>query len=187
MAAVRVMPKHVNRLLAVLAELAANWNLFMGQLDFPEARIKEIERDVPPGDRRSLECLRTALHQWISVSDNPTYGDIIAALKSPVLKEAVLARSVEAFSNNIECMFFCFFFLHIGGEGYIIDSRISMVIYIALRKFCPSYFFVYPADIGPGEIQFDVNMSAEELCELLKQKGVNEDDCALFRSKVHFG
>lgn len=28
-------------------------------------------------------------------------------------------------------------------------------------------------------------MSVEELCQLLKQKGVDEDDCALFRSKVH--
>lgn len=27
-------------------------------------------------------------------------------------------------------------------------------------------------------------MSVEELCQLLKQKGVDEDDCALFRSKV---
>ena len=116
MAAVCVNPKHVDRLLAVLADLAANWNLFMGQLDFPQARIKEIERDVPPGDRRSLECLRTALHQWISASDNPTYGDVIAALKSPVLKEAVLAQRVEAFSNNIECMFIIFF-QRVGGEG----------------------------------------------------------------------
>lgn len=107
---VRVTPKHVDRLLAALADLAANWNLFMGQLDFPQARIKEIERDVPPGDRRSLECLRTALLQWVSISDNPTYGAIIAALKSPVLNEVVLAQTVEAFSNNIERMSLFFFF-----------------------------------------------------------------------------
>ena len=106
MADQRVKPKHIDRLLAVLADLAANWNLFMGQLDFPQARINQIERDVPPGERRSVECLRSALQQWVSVSDNPTYGDIIAALRSPVLKEAVLAQSVEAFSNNLEGMCF---------------------------------------------------------------------------------
>jgi hypothetical protein len=105
MATVRVMPKHVDRLLAVLADLAANWTIFMGQLEFPQARIAEIERDVPQGDRRSLECLRTALHQWVSSSDNPTYGAIIEALKSPVLKDFVLAQSVEAFANNLEGMF----------------------------------------------------------------------------------
>ena len=102
MANVRVTARHVDRLLAVLADLAANWNLFMGQLEFPQSRISQIERDTPPGDRRSMECLRTALQQWISVSDNPTYGDILAALRSPVLNESVLAQNVEAFSNNIE-------------------------------------------------------------------------------------
>ena len=107
MATVRVMSKHVDRLLAVLVDLAANWTIFMGQLEFPQARIAEIERDVPQGDRRSLECLRTALHQWVSSSDNPTYGAIIEALKSPVLKESVLAQSVEAFANNLEGIYFC--------------------------------------------------------------------------------
>ena len=101
-AAVRVMPKHVDRLLAVLADVAANWIVFMGQLEFPQARIQEIERDVPPGDRRSVECLRSALHRWVSFSDNPTYDDIIAALRSPVLKEEVLAQGVEEFSTKIQ-------------------------------------------------------------------------------------
>ena len=114
MAAVRVMSKHVDRLLTVLADLAANWTIFMGQLEFPQARIAEIERDVPQGDRRSLECLRTALHQWVSRNDNSTYGAIIEALKSPVLKEFVLAQSVEAFANNLEGIF-----LRVGGEGVV--------------------------------------------------------------------
>ena len=102
MAAVRVMPKHVDRLLTVLADVAASWNVFVGQLEFPQARIQQIERDVPPGDRRSVECLRSALHQWVSISDNPTYDDIVAALRSPVLKEAVLAQRVEEFSRKIQ-------------------------------------------------------------------------------------
>ena len=114
MAAVRVMSKHVDRLLAELADLAANWTIFMGQLEFPQARIAEIERDVPQGDRRSLECLRTALHQWVSRSDNSTYGAIMEALKSPVLKEFVLAQRVEEFANNLEGIF-----LRVGGEGVI--------------------------------------------------------------------
>ena len=29
-----------------------------------------------------------------------------------------------------------------------------------------------------------MNMTADELCELLRRKGVDEEDCALFRSKV---
>ena len=48
------------------------------------------------------------------------------------------------------------------------------------------FFFSYPDEIGPEEIQFDVNMSIEELCQLLRQKGVDEEDCALFRSKGNF-
>lgn len=40
-------------------------------------------------------------------------------------------------------------------------------------------------EVGPDAIQFDENMTAEELCELLKSKGVDDEDCALFRSKVY--
>ena len=100
MADVRVVPKHVDRLLPLLADLAANWVVFMGQLELPQARIQEIERDIPQGGRRSVECLRAALLQWISVSDNPTYASIINALKGPVLGEVVLATRVEAFANS---------------------------------------------------------------------------------------
>ena len=100
MADLRVTPKYVDRLLSVLKDVAANWVVFMGQLGLPQARISQIERDVPPGDRRSVECLRAALLQWISASDNPTYGEIIATLKGPVLESAVLAKEVEAFANS---------------------------------------------------------------------------------------
>ena len=39
-------------------------------------------------------------------------------------------------------------------------------------------------ELGPDAAQFDVNMTAEELCELLKAKGVDDEDCASFRSKI---
>ena len=46
-------------------------------------------------------------------------------------------------------------------------------------KFTPSL-----DEVGPDAVEFDVNMTAEELSELLRGKGVDEEDCALFRSKV---
>ena len=102
MATVRVISKHVDRLLTVLADIAANWIVFMGQLGLPQSRISQIERDTPQGDLRSVECLRTALQQWVSINDDPTYSAIIAALTSPVLKEAVLAQRVEELSQSIQ-------------------------------------------------------------------------------------
>ena len=39
---------------------------------------------------------------------------------------------------------------------------------------------------GMDDIQFSVNMTVDELNELLKLKGVDEEDCALFRSKCVF-
>lgn len=102
MADLRLSVKHVDRLLAVLADVAANWVVFMGQLDFPPSRIRQIERDVPPGDQRSIECLRSALLQWISCNDSPTYGTIVGALKSQVVNEAVLALKVEEFSKKVK-------------------------------------------------------------------------------------
>ena len=39
-------------------------------------------------------------------------------------------------------------------------------------------------ELGPDAAQFDVNMTTEELSELLKAKGVDDEDCASFRSKV---
>ena len=100
MADLRVTPKYVDRLLVVLRDVAANWVVFMGQLELSQARISQIDRDVPPGDHRSVECLRAALLQWISASDNPTYGKIITTLKGPVLDSAVLAKELEAFANS---------------------------------------------------------------------------------------
>lgn len=96
----RVTPKHVDRLLSILTDVAANWIVFMGQLGLSQARISQIDRDVPSGDRRSVECLRAALLQWISTSDNPTYGEIITTLKRPILGDIVLAKQVEVFANS---------------------------------------------------------------------------------------
>ena len=45
-----------------------------------------------------------------------------------------------------------------------------------------SNFSPFTDEAGPDVVEFDVNMTAEELSELLKGKGVDEDDCALFRS-----
>lgn len=168
MADIRVMPKHVDRLLSVLTDVAAKWILFMGQLGLSPARISQIERDVPPGDHRSVECLRAALLQWISASDNPTYDEIVAVLKGPVLGDAVLAEAVEIFANSE----FIFWFKLL---------KSSLVAYS--NKIYP-IFSPFTDEVGPDAVEFDVNMTAEELSELFRQKGVDEDDCALFRSKA---
>ena len=96
--------KHVDRLLNILADVAANWILFMGQLGLSNSKIKMIERDVATGNKRSIECLRAALFEWMSCSgcDNPTYSAIAVALRSKVLQYETLAREVEDFAQRIK-------------------------------------------------------------------------------------
>lgn len=45
-----------------------------------------------------------------------------------------------------------------------------------------SDFSPFTDEAGSDAVEFDVNMTAEELSELFRQKGVDEVDCALFRS-----
>jgi hypothetical protein len=85
----------VERLLPILFNIAADWPLFMGQLGFPQERIKQIERETYRGDGCSVECLRRALHQW-AVSEIATYDVIIGTLRGPIFKNEELARKVES-------------------------------------------------------------------------------------------
>ena len=101
MATNRLRVVHVDRLLSVLSDVAAEWTVFMGQLGLPQAQISQIERDTPPGDGRSVECLRTALLHWVR-SGNKTYNIIVSALRRPILNNATLAHKVEEFSLKVQ-------------------------------------------------------------------------------------
>ena len=91
---IRIAQKNVDSLIPILLDVAANWPLFMGQLGFPQERIKLIQRDTPLYDGRSVQCLRKALLEW-AVSEFATYDVIISALRGPVFNNEVLARTVE--------------------------------------------------------------------------------------------
>ena len=46
--------------------------------------------------------------------------------------------------------------------------------------------FRFTDEVGADEVQFSAAMSVEQLCQLLKIKGVDEEDCALFRSERYW-
>ena len=96
----RVAQGHVDDLLRILSDgVASRWPVFMGQLGLPQPKIMQIERDTPPGIGRCIECLRTALLQWV-VSDNPTCDVIISALRSSLFGDEELVRKVENYMES---------------------------------------------------------------------------------------
>ena len=62
--------------------------------------------------------------------------------------------------------------------------KLSVKVHVRVVKL---YVLYHVTDVdGMDDIQFSVNMTVDELNELLKLKGVDEEDCALFRSKCAF-
>lgn len=156
----RIALHDMDRLLPILFEVAADWPIFMGQLGFPQERIKQIERDTPlPHEGRSVRCLITALQQW-AVSEAASYETIVRTLRGPLFKNEVLARKVENFVAS----------------DVAIQGVASNVHTIILSRF---YVVIETID------QFDETMTAEDLFEFLRLKGVHTEDCDLLKGILY--
>ena len=99
-----VSPDDVDKLAELLIEVAAHWDLFLGQLGLPQHTRDAIRLDNARVGRFSVRCLAEGLHCWVEESeDRPTYGKITAALRESSINNEVLAQRVEQFAEASTC------------------------------------------------------------------------------------
>ena len=70
---------------------AASWNAIGIQLGLSTDELDIIRANS--GDVE--ECLRKVLQKWYNMTPNPTWREVITALRSPLLGEMKLAKELE--------------------------------------------------------------------------------------------
>ena len=94
--------ERVAELAALLDEMAAYWNLFLGQLGVPQGKLDQIQLQSVGQPNVAQYCLTRGLHHWVISNDSPTFERIIAILNGDFLTNKPLARRVEEFTQNVE-------------------------------------------------------------------------------------
>ena len=108
-----VVDQHdVGALTFLLQPIAANWDLFLGQLGVPDAKRKGIATDNRGSGSDCKSCLVNGLRKLATSGRPPTYGSIAAVLDGSVIPNKPLAREIYALRmdnngmhNNIVCSF----------------------------------------------------------------------------------
>ena len=78
-------------LLNTLLPKSARWNLIGIQLG-----LSKDELDIIRANSIDVrECLERVLQKWFNSNPNPTWKDVITALKTPALGELKLAQEIE--------------------------------------------------------------------------------------------
>ena len=95
-----VSPADVDMLAELLSEVAAHWDLFLGQLGLPQHKRDVIRQDNARMAKFSVRCLLDGLHGWVESEDRPTYGRITAALRGSTVCNEALAQRVEQFAER---------------------------------------------------------------------------------------
>ena len=90
----------VAELAALLDEMAAYWNLFLGQLGVPQGKLDQIQLQSVGQPKVAQYCLTRGLHHWVVSDESPTYETIIAVLNGDFLPNKPLARKVEVFASE---------------------------------------------------------------------------------------
>ena len=93
-----VSPADVDMLAELLSEVAAHWDLFLGQLGLPQYVRDVIKNHNANMAKFSVRCLLEGLHGWVESEDRPTYGRITAALRGSTVRNEALAQRVEQFA-----------------------------------------------------------------------------------------
>ena len=96
-----VTVERVAELAALLDEMAAYWNLFLGQLGVPQGKLDQIQLQSVGQPNVAQYCLTRGLHHWVVSDDNATYEKIIAVFNGRFLTNIPLARKVEEFMENV--------------------------------------------------------------------------------------
>ena len=94
--------ERVAELAALLDEMAAYWNLFLGQLGVPQGKLDQIQLQSIGQPNVAQYCLTRALHHWVVSDESPTYEKIIAVFNGNFLTNRPLARKVEEFAQSVE-------------------------------------------------------------------------------------
>ena len=92
----------VAELAALLDEMAAYWNLFLGQLGVPQGKLDQIQLQSIGQPNMAQYCLTRGLHHWVVSNESPTYEKIIAVFNGNFLTNRPLARKVEEFAQSVE-------------------------------------------------------------------------------------
>ena len=90
----------VDMLAGLLSEVAAHWDLFLGQLGLPQHVLEQIKYDNARYPKFCQRCLLEGLHCWMESEDRPTYGRITAALRRSTVRSEALAQRVEQFAER---------------------------------------------------------------------------------------
>ena len=97
-----VTVERVAELAALLDEMAAYWNLFLGQLGVSHGKLDQIQLQSIGQPNMAQYCLTRGLHHWVVSDESPTYEKIIAVFNGNFLTYRPLARKVEEFSQSVE-------------------------------------------------------------------------------------
>ena len=94
--------EEVNKLAALIGEEADVWELFLGQLDVSEAKIKQLRSEASSRARAVQYCLIRGLHHWVVSDESPTYEKITAVFNGNFLTNRPLAGRVEQFAKSLK-------------------------------------------------------------------------------------
>ena len=94
--------ERVAELAALLDEMAAYWNLFLGQLGVSHGKLDQIQLQSIGQPNVAQYCLTRGLHHWVVSDESPTYEKIIAVFNGNFLTNRPLARKVEDFAQSVE-------------------------------------------------------------------------------------
>ena len=97
-----VTVERVAELAALLDEMAAYWNLFLGQLGVSHGKLDQIQLQSIGQPNMAQYCLTRGLHHWVVSDESPTYEKIIAVFNGKSLANRPLARNVEEFAESVE-------------------------------------------------------------------------------------
>jgi hypothetical protein len=78
-------------LLTNLLPKAARWDSIGIQLSLSPDQLATIRADSSDVE----ECLRKVLQKWYDMTPNPSWGQVITALRAPLLGEMKLAKELE--------------------------------------------------------------------------------------------
>ena len=95
-----VSPADVDMLAELLSEVAAHWDLFLGQLGLPQHKRDVIRQDNARMAKFSVRCLLDGLRVWVESEDRSTYCRITAALRGSTVCNEALAQRVEQFAER---------------------------------------------------------------------------------------
>ena len=87
-------PGDVTKLSEQLHDIAAVWDLFVGQLGVPRSKQQQISRKNTNHPAFAQICLVDGLQHWVASDPLPTVEKVIVALSSRTINNKLLAAEI---------------------------------------------------------------------------------------------